>query len=267
MGEGVKRAVLFLIVSLLALVRASYGQVCVTVIDDGFSFSPDPVCIVTGECVYWIDDGSGPYTIYSDTAAWTPFDTPGGILFTQAGSYGYSDDFLHSGTVNVSVNVPPSVTITNPANNAVFTPPASFTFAANASDTDCDGLSDVAFYVGTTLVADVFSSPYSTVVTNLAAGNYTLKVIAYDNGGGSATNSITIHVQIILSGVKVTAGQFLFTATGLTVGKTNIVEVSTNLVPSANWSGIGTNLATSTSASFTNAVSGKSRFFRLHQLP
>jgi plastocyanin len=258
-----------LIISLLAAAFTLRAQF-VTVTDDGISFSPDPVYIVVGEEVDWVDNGT-PYTIYSYTSAWTPFQTPGGVVFSQAGTYSYYDDYGDQGTVYVSPNVPPAVSITNPTNSAVFTAPASFTLSANASDTDADGLSDVEFYVGSNLVDDVFSSPFETTVTNLAAGTYTLTAIAYDNVGATASNSVTILVQnaapIRLTSLTIVAGQFRFTATGLVAGKTNILQGSTNLISSANWVSIKTNIANSSSASFTNAISSGRHFFRLIQLP
>jgi plastocyanin len=143
------------------VVYAFQAQAQVTVTDDGFSFSPDPVNIVAGESVYWVDDGSGPdggsYQISSDTSAWSPFLTPNGLYFNQTGTYGYYDDVGDTGTIVVTPNIPPTVTITYPTNNTVLTPPATFNFSADASDTDADGLSDVEFYVGTNLVDDILS--------------------------------------------------------------------------------------------------------------
>ena len=167
----------------------------------------------------------------------------------------------------MALNIPPSVTITNPATNALFTAPATFLFQADASDTDADGLSDVEFYVGTNLVDDVFSSPFTTTVTNLAAGTYILTAIAYDNAGGTATNSITVYVQggITLTAPKIVAGRFLFNASGLAVGKTNVLQNLTDLL-TKNWVSVATNVATTNTMSFTNAASGRA-FFRLLQLP
>jgi plastocyanin len=271
MQQVTRQATLLLIVSLLAIARALHAQPYITVTDDGFSFSPDPVYIVTGQAVYWIDDGSGPYTIFSRTSAWSPVTTPGGVLFSVAGTYQYFDDAGDQGTVYVTANLPPTVAITNPTNNAAFTSPASFTFSANASDSDADGLSDVMFYVGTNLVDDIFSSPFETTVTNLATGSYTLTVVAFDNVGAASSNSVNILVQnsgpIILTALTTTAGEFQFTAAGLTTGKTNILQSSTNLMSSDNWMPIATNIASSSSVSFTNAISGAHYFFRLLQLP
>jgi len=268
MQKGIWKTTFFLIISLFAASGTAQAQPYVTVTDNGFSFTPDPVYIVVGMAVYWVDDGTGPYYI---TGAWGTYPTPFGIQFLATGTYDYYDDSGDFGTVYVSANIPPTVNITNPTNNAVFTAPASFTFSADASDTDPDGLSDVEFYVGTNLVDDVFYSPFETDVTDLTAGIYILTAIAYDYVGATATNSVTITVQnpapIALTALNLAADQFRFTVTGLTIGKTNILQASTNLVSSANWVPIQTNVAGSSSASFTNAVSGPRRFFRLVQLP
>ncbi len=240
----------------------------VIITDDGFSLSPDPVHIISGEAVYWQDDGSGPYGIISDTSLWQPFLTPGGIRFNQTGTYSYHDDAGNFGTVYVSPNIPPSVTITNPATNAVLTAPATFVFGVDASDSDADGLSDVEFYVGTNLVDDVFSSPFTTTVTNLAAGSYSLTAIAYDNAGATATNAITIYVQnITLTVPRMVGGLFQFNASGLTVGKTNVLQTLSNLASTINWVSLATNVAATNSMSFTNSATNGRYFFRLVQLP
>jgi len=246
----------------------AHGQALVT--DDGFSFSPDPVNIIAGGTVDWEDDGSGPYVIISDTGAWTPFLTPGGVLFNQPGRYDYHDDAGDLGTVIVTANLPPSVTITNPVNNAVFSAPATFDFSADASDPDADGMSDVEFYVGTNLVDDIFSSPYTTTVTNLPLGTYVLTAIAYDNLFATATNQITIYVQnggITLTSPRIVAGTFQFNASGLTIGKTNVLQASTNLASATSWVSLVTNVANVSTMSFTNPATLNRRFFRLFQLP
>lgn len=241
----------------------------VMVIDDGFSFTPDPVSVVVGGSVSWQDDGSGPYQIISDTGAWTTFSTPGGVLFTQAGTFTYHDDAGDFGTIYVNPNAPPSVTITNPAPNALLSAPAVFVFGADASDPDSDGLSDVQFFVGTNMVDDVFSSPYTTAVSNLAGGTYTLTVIAYDNAGATATNSITITVglQPVLAAPRIVAGKIVFDVSGLTAGKTNVLLTSANpALPVKSWAPLSTNVANGSAMTFTNAQT-TSGFFRLMQLP
>ena len=243
----------------------SSAKAQIKVTDDGFSFTPDPVSILVGDVVSWVDDGTGPYQIVSDTGAWTTFKTPGQVLFTQAGTFTYHDDAGDFGTIQVNLNVPPSVTITNPAANALLSAPASFVFGADASDTDSDGLSDVEFFVGTNMVDDVFLSPFTTTVSNVAAGTYTLTVVAFDNGGATATNSITITVsgQLALRAPRILAGKFILDASGLIAGKTNVLLTSTNL---SAWTPLSTNVASAGTMSFTNTQTS-SGFFRLVQLP
>lgn len=83
-----------------------------------------------------------------------------------------------------------------------------------------------------------------------------------------ATGSITIvnpvSVSITLSSPRLAGGQFLFDATGLTVGKTNMLEISTNL---SGWTAIETNVAAGDTATFTNSVDSGYQFYRVTQLP
>jgi len=257
------------------------AQPLVTVTDNGntsSSFSPDPVNIVAGEGVTWQDDGFGPdgsgaYQIISDTGAWPSFltSTPNAVYFPQPGTYGYHDDFGDFGTIYVTADVPPTVSITYPTNGTVLTAPATFGFSADATDNDGVGMSDVEFYVGTNLVDDVIASPYTTTVSNLVAGTYVLSVIAYDNVSATATNQVTITVinalPIQLKSFRMAAGMFRFDASGLTIGKTNIVEATTNLASTTGWVFLTTNVATAGTMSFTNPATIRQRLFRLVQLP
>lgn len=232
-------------------------------------FSPNPAQAVVGEPVFWYDsDGNGPYTIFSASGAWQTFQTDAGLIFSHAGTFQYYDDVGDTGTLIVTTNAPPSVTITNPVNQAVFSVPASFSFSADASDTDVDGLARVEFYVNTTLVDDIFSPPFTTSVTNLAAGSYTLTCIAYDFGGAKANNSINITVggaapPPTLS-ATMAANQFVISwGTNNSAGLT--LQSSTTLGPSASWTGV-TNPPPVQIGDFwvvTNAMSGASQFFRV----
>ncbi|MBO9700376.1 MAG: hypothetical protein J7604_09225 [Sporocytophaga sp.] len=95
--------------------------------------------------------------------------------------------------------VPPTVSITAPLNNATFTAPASVTINANAADSD-GSIAKVEFYQGTTKLGEDLTSPYSYSWTNVAAGSYTLKAIAYDNSSLSTTSSL---INITVSGGNV----------------------------------------------------------------
>ncbi|MDB5257891.1 MAG: glycoside hydrolase family 18 [Chitinophagaceae bacterium] len=93
-----------------------------------------------------------------------------------------------------TVNQPPVVSISSPANNASFTTPASITITANASDVD-GTVSKVDFYNGTTLLGSDATSPYSFSWTNVAVGTYSITVKATDNSA-AVTTSAAVSVTI-----------------------------------------------------------------------
>jgi len=90
--------------------------------------------------------------------------------------------------VEPAANQPPSVSLTAPANGASYTAPASISLAATASDPE-NSLSRVEFYNGTTLLGSDTTAPYSYSWASVPAGTYTLKAVAYDNAGASASSA------------------------------------------------------------------------------
>jgi hypothetical protein len=79
------------------------------------------------------------------------------------------------------------VTLTSPANNASFAAPATIAMAATASDPE-NALARVEFYSGTTLLATDTTSPYSYSWSSVPAGTYSVRAIAYDTAGASASS-------------------------------------------------------------------------------
>ena len=128
-----------------------------------------------------------------------------------------------SSTVTVISNAPPTVSITSPANNAIFTPPANITIAANASDSD-GTISAVEFYQGTTLVGTDTTSPYTVTWNNVVAGSYLLTARATDNRGATTTSAL----------VAVTTPTFYddFNDNSLDLGKWNIIDPTSPVVVS-----------------------------------
>lgn len=86
-----------------------------------------------------------------------------------------------------NINTAPSVTLTNPAPNSIFTAPATVTVSASASDID-GSVSRVEFYSGDKLLLTDTTSPYGVIWSNLPAGVYTVYARVYDNQGASATS-------------------------------------------------------------------------------
>jgi RHS repeat-associated protein len=87
------------------------------------------------------------------------------------------------------------VGITNPADNATFTAPASITVSASA--TDFNGIAQVQFFANGSSIGVDTTEPYDIVWTNVAAGTYSLTAIATDNDGLSTTSAV---VTIIING-------------------------------------------------------------------
>jgi hypothetical protein len=94
----------------------------------------------------------------------------------------------------VNVNAPPAVSITAPANNAVFAAGASI--ALNATAADSDGtVAKVEFYDGATLLGTATATPYGATLTNAGVGSHVLSAVATDNRGAS-TSSGAISVRV-----------------------------------------------------------------------
>ena len=90
--------------------------------------------------------------------------------------------------------MPPSVSITAPANNSGYTAPATINLAATA--TDIDGtIAKVEFYQGATRLATVTTAPYTYTWSNVAGGTYALTAKATDDKG-AVTTSATVTVKV-----------------------------------------------------------------------
>jgi|GEM_PF-3368642 len=275
MKKGIVRGVILLIAGVFLSFAPQVRGDATVYWDFENGFSPGTIVIGPGDTVTWwnVDPyGFDVRVTFDNSLSFFLLNLHGSAVtfLSQPGIYGYQSDNNDYGAV--IVNVAPMVLITTPTNNAVLPAPATFTIQATASDTPDDFVSDVEFFLGTSdatnSIEDVFSTPYSTSVTNLDAGIYTLIAVARDSHGWTSTNSIMITVSsgtsVTLIATRISTGQFLFDVTGLTVGKTNIMQASTNLF---SWTAIKTNVADNTLMTFTNATALPRRFFRLVELP
>jgi len=92
----------------------------------------------------------------------------------------------------------PTISITSPSNGDSLTAPATFSLAADASDSD-GSISNVTFYVGNTQIAEVTSAPYETTWDDAAAGSYTLTAEATDNDGNTTSSAVNVTVSAPVS--------------------------------------------------------------------
>ena len=105
---------------------------------------------------------------------WFP-NVTGGLLYAFA---------TLSSTTNVL-----TVSLTTPTNNAFYNAPASILLSATASDIG-GNVTNVAFYQGATLLANVTTAPYTYAWTNVPAGSYALTAVAVDDGGAANVSSV-----------------------------------------------------------------------------
>jgi hypothetical protein len=136
--------------------------------------------------------GSAATAPYSITVS----GVPAGSYTLTATAYDLDGGQSTSAPVPITVagNQPPTVTVTSPANNAIFTAPATIAIAATAADPE-NRLARVEFYTGGKLIVSDESAPYEVVVPLVPVGTYTLTAVAYDQDGRrTIAEPVTIQV-------------------------------------------------------------------------
>ncbi|MEM1327792.1 MAG: Ig-like domain-containing protein, partial [Bacteroidota bacterium] len=96
-------------------------------------------------------------------------------------------------SVTASANVNPTVNFTNPTSGQSFTSGSSLTVTANASDSDGTVTGVEFIYNGISQGIDN-AAPYQWSIASLTAGTKTLQIIATDDDGGTAQQTISITV-------------------------------------------------------------------------
>lgn len=130
-------------------------------------------------------------------AAGVDFDISGADSFSRNGDIlemNFNRIGLHNASIKKKGNQAPVVSLTSPANNAVFLTPVNITFEATATDHD-GSVSQVEFFSGSTKLGEDTTSPYSFLWNNVSAGNYILSAKAIDNLGSTGTSS-SIHIAV-----------------------------------------------------------------------
>lgn len=166
-----------------------------------------PVGSSFGQTVSW----SGPGLV-NDLQAWLDNANPnfGWLLVSQAegtsrtargfgsmesGSAGALEVGYSGGSM---ANEPPTVAITDPADGAVFAPPADLTIQAMAMDSD-GSVAQVEFFDGANSLGIDTSEPYSAMAS-LGSGSHALTAVATDNMGASSTSAV---VNVSVGGVPI----------------------------------------------------------------
>lgn len=159
------------------------------------------VCLrpASGEQALEIATTAANATTYNDVGL-----SSGTAYWYRIRSTNASGDSAYSNEASAVTLVPPTVSITGPANNSVFAAPASFTIDASASDPD-GSIQKVDFYQDSMLIGTATSSPYGVSLSNLAAGNYSFTAVAADNHNLTTTSSAVAVVVNALPTVSITS--------------------------------------------------------------
>src|SRR3954451_4457783 len=90
--------------------------------------------------------------------------------------------------VTVKGNLAPSAALTQPANGATFTSPATVSLAATATDSD-GTVAKVEFFNGSTKLGEDTTAPYTYDWAGVPAGSYTLTARVTDDLGATTTSA------------------------------------------------------------------------------
>jgi hypothetical protein len=99
-----------------------------------------------------------------------------------------------SAAVSISVNAPPTVGLTAPANQSVFQAGSIILLTANAADSD-GTIQKVEFFAGGAKLGEKTTAPYSFSWNNAPAGPHALTAKATDNNGAQ-TVSATVNIRV-----------------------------------------------------------------------
>ncbi len=192
------------------------------------------------------------------------------VTFTAWPQGGGLISYTRSTPSSVVIPPTPTVSITNPAPNAVFAAPANVKISADAS-VSSGTVTNVLFFGNNSPLGSAQTAPFSITANGLGTGSYNLTAVA-TAAGISATSSV-VSISVVapvstsLSGSSASSSsaknQFSFSYTA-TPNLSYVVEGSSNLI---NWTPLVTNVPSSSPVVFTNPISGGEEYFRVGRLP
>jgi hypothetical protein len=190
------------------------------------------------------------------------------IKFTTWGRFGVGTVAYTRSTAPAVVA--PTVSITSPADGAVFAAPANISLTANATVSG-GTVTNVEYFAGTTSLGRATTAPFSVTGNLPAAGQFALTAVA--TAGGVSTTSAPVNISVVQP-VDVTStppaidnGSISFNYS-VNPGLTYVVQASSDLGSASNWTSINTNTPSSSPATFSEPFSARTtaRFFRIGRL-
>ena len=191
------------------------------------------------------------------------------IKFTAWGQIVYSSGFTYERSTPAAPPPTPSVSITNPANNAVFAAPANLTILASAT-VSVGSVTNVAFFSNSISLGSVQTPPFTLTTGSLGEGGYVLTAVA--TAGGISATSAPVNITVILptpitipeGSVTASNGQIAFNYAA-DPGLSYVVERASALT---NWLPVLTNVATANLEHFAESIlPGGAFLYRVGRLP
>jgi plastocyanin len=175
-----------------------------------------------------------------------------------------------SSTISITVNNPPTASITAPANSSVVVTTSNVTLTATGSDAD-GTLSQLQIYVNNVLFGSSTTSPFSKTFVPATNGVYTIKAVSTDNRGAVITSAPVQLTGTVLnfSSFKILNNKFQFNISGLVAPKSFVLQGASLLSDSITWTGLQTNTASSDTFTFSDPDSSSLnlRYYRVIELP
>ncbi|SVA97351.1 uncharacterized protein METZ01_LOCUS150205, partial [marine metagenome] len=145
---------------------------------------------------YWTenDEGQSVLTDIRWEAGYFPNSAPTKFTVDVEDNQGKvtTEDFVFT------VNHPPTIELTSPANGAGFVSPATITLAATATDNEADGaLAKVEFFVNNELVSELPQAPFETAWEGVPSGEYEIFAAVTDRHGQKVeTGPVLVTVSL-----------------------------------------------------------------------
>jgi len=140
--------------------------------------------------------GNGPGGVYTFIYAAATNGQTLRVRYTVDTNYDFFGNVTIQAATLTGGNLPPTTSITSPADNTSVLAPGSILIQANASDPD-GTVAKVEFFQGATKLGEVTNSPYVFSWNSVPAGYYTLTTKATDNVGATFVSSpVNVFVGI-----------------------------------------------------------------------
>ena len=141
----------------------------------------------------------------------------------------YSDEVSY--TVPLPTNTPPTISLTYPANGAVFTDPATIDLSAEVTSNG-HTITQVQFYNGAALLSAATAAPYTFSWNNVSAGTYSLSAkVVYDSDStiDSAAANVTVAAGRPPSGLTFAADSGIISAPFFATNGTILQSLKTDV--------------------------------------